>query len=189
MEKERVIGLGILDQPMHRAQNICFGGLTHGVLLVIGQNNHVLPRIAEVSIEVCRHVFDVVDTASELSPLAEVVDTDQKSFAPSRAVGVLKAVTLRSAVAEGLHGLWRWRWSIVVSLDEGIGIDGWKACYRSMIVFEGNWTFARTWSSSVLLASVRRRLSVTVSGLRWGLHPTVVSMYTPSWFLTPLFTC
>lgn len=184
MEKERVVGLGILDQPMHRAQNICFGRLAHGILLVIGQNNHVFPRIAEVSIKVRRHVLDVVDTASELSPLTEVVDTNQKSFAPTRAVGVLKAVTLRSAMAKGLHGLGRWRWGVVVSLDVGIGIDGRKAWCTSMIVFKGKRTFDRTWSSSVLWASVRRRLSVTVSGLRWGLHPTVISMNSPAWVLT-----
>lgn len=127
MEEERVVWLCILDQPMHRAQDVCLGRLAHGILLIIGQDDHVLPRVAEVAIEVCRHILDVIDTASELPPLTKVVDADQKSFAPSRAIGVLKAVTLRGAVAEGLHGLGRRRRGIGVSLDVGVGINGRKA--------------------------------------------------------------
>lgn len=127
MEEEGVVGLGILDQPMHRAQDVCLGRLAHGILLIIGQDDHVLPRVAEVAIEVSRHVLDVIDAASKLPSLTEVVDTNQKGFAPSRAIGVLKAVTLRGAVAEGLHGLGRWRRGIGVSLDVGVGINGRKA--------------------------------------------------------------
>ena len=36
VKEERIIRSGILDQPMHGSQDVLFGGLTHGVLLVIG---------------------------------------------------------------------------------------------------------------------------------------------------------
>ena len=112
---------------MHRTQNIGLGRLAHGILLIVGQDDHVLPRIAEIAIEVCRHVLDVIDAPAELPSLTKVVDADEKGFAPPRAVGILKAVALRGAVAEGLHGLGRWRRGIGVSLDVGVGIDGRQA--------------------------------------------------------------
>ena len=119
---------------MHGAQDILLGGLTHRVLLIIGQDNHVLPRVAEVTVEICGHVFDVVDAASKLAPLTKIVDADQEGFAPPCAIGVLEAVALRGTVAESLHGLRRWRWGVVVSLDVGVGIDGRKACYMLKLI-------------------------------------------------------
>ena len=49
---------------MHRTKDIRLGRLTHWILLIIRQNNHIFPRIAKIPIQVCRHVFDVVDTPS-----------------------------------------------------------------------------------------------------------------------------
>lgn len=124
VEEERIIRFRVLDQPMHSSQDVLLGWLTHRVLLVVGQDNHILPCVSKIAVEVCRHVLDVIDATSKLAPLAKVVDAYQQSLASPCAVGVLEAVTLRGTVAKGLHGLWRWRWGIWVALNEGIGVDG-----------------------------------------------------------------
>lgn len=77
VEEERVIGSGVLNKPVHGAQNVLLGGLTHGVLLVVCQGDHVLALVAESLHEVVGHVFYIVDTASELTLLSKVVDTNQ----------------------------------------------------------------------------------------------------------------
>ncbi len=78
VEKEGVIGTGVFDKPVHGAEDVGFGGLGHGVLLVVGQDYHVFASIAEVLVKVGGHVLDVIDAASQLAPLAEVVDADQQ---------------------------------------------------------------------------------------------------------------
>ena len=127
MEEQRVVRLRIFDQPVHGAQDVRLGRLAHGVLLVVGQDDHVLARVAEVLVEVGAHVLDVVDAAAQLAALAEVVDADEQRLAPARAAAVLEAVALRRALAEGLHGLRRGRGRAVVTLDVGIGVDGRQA--------------------------------------------------------------
>lgn len=72
--------------------------------------------------------------------------------------------SLGSASAEALHGLWRWRRSIVISMHVCVGIDGRK-----------------TWTPSVLGSSVGRRGAVAVAWLWWGLEQHSVSL--PSFFL------
>ena len=64
MEKEGVVGLCIFDQPVHGTQDVLFRRLAHRVLLVICKDDHILPRVAKVAVEVCRHILDVIDTAS-----------------------------------------------------------------------------------------------------------------------------
>jgi hypothetical protein len=90
VEEERVVGASILDQPMHGPQDVLFRRLAHGVLLVIGENHHVLPLVAEVLHEVSRHVPDIVDTSPELTALVEIVDANQQCFPASRALRVLE---------------------------------------------------------------------------------------------------
>lgn len=76
MEEQRVIGTRILDQPVHSPKNVCLCWLAHWVLLVISQEHHVLASIAEVLVQVGRHVLDIVDTSAQLTFLAEVIDTN-----------------------------------------------------------------------------------------------------------------
>lgn len=64
MEKERVVALRILDQPVHRSEEILLRRLAHGILLVVGQDDHVFSLVTEVFDEVARHVPDIVDAAS-----------------------------------------------------------------------------------------------------------------------------
>jgi hypothetical protein len=47
------------------------------MLLVIGENNHVLPPIPVSLMEESRHVSDVVDASAELIRLSDIVDSDQ----------------------------------------------------------------------------------------------------------------
>ena len=64
-----------------------------------------------IILEVRRQVLDIIDTASELSFLAEVVDSYEKRFATACTRRILEAVALRSAVAEYLVSLRRGRGS------------------------------------------------------------------------------
>ena len=64
MEKQRVVGLRIFDQPVHGTQYVLFRRLTHRILLVICKDDHILPRVSKVAVEICRHILDVIDTAS-----------------------------------------------------------------------------------------------------------------------------
>ena len=85
---------------MHRSQYVLLCRLAHGILLIIGQDDHVLSRIAEIAVEVSRHVLHVVDASSQLSSLPEVIDTNQQSLPSSGTIGVLVIVSLRCAIAE-----------------------------------------------------------------------------------------
>lgn len=85
---------------MHRSQYVLLCRLAHGILLIIRQDDHVFSRIAEVTVEVGRHVLHVVDASSQLSPLPEVIDANQQSLPSSGTIGVLVTVSLRCATAE-----------------------------------------------------------------------------------------
>ena len=104
----------ILDQPVHRSENVCLGWLTHGVLLVVCERDHVLPLVAEELVEICAHVLDVVDATSQLPTLAKVVDTNQQRFPPPVACRVLERVAVGGAVAEVLCAAGRWWRPLVV---------------------------------------------------------------------------
>ena len=101
MEEQRVIGTRILDQPVHSPKNICLGRLAHWVLLIISQEDHVLASIAEVLVQVGRHVLHIVDTSAQLTFLAKVIDANQQGLSLACTAGVLEAVALGSAVTEG----------------------------------------------------------------------------------------
>jgi hypothetical protein len=85
MEEQRVVGLSILDQPVHSSKNVDLCRLAHGVLLVIGQKYHILTGIAKVLVQICRHVLDVVDASAKLALLAKVVDSNQQRLSFARA--------------------------------------------------------------------------------------------------------
>ena len=122
MKEERVVRPSILDEPMHGAQDVLFCRLAHWILLVVGEDDHILTFVAEVFDEVGRHVPNIVDTASELSTLAKVVDADEEGFPPSGAKGVLERVVLGGAVAEVLRRGRGWRGSAVVSMHVRIRV-------------------------------------------------------------------
>jgi len=123
MEEERVIGLGVLDEPMHCSEYILFVRLTHRILLVVRQENHVFSRVSKITIQVCRHILYIINAPSQLTPLTKVVDTDKQGFPSSCAVRVLEIVSLRGAGTEPLLALGRrWR-SVMVPLVVGIRVD------------------------------------------------------------------
>ena len=110
VEEEGVVGLGVFDQPVHGAQDVGLGRLGHGVVLVVGQDDHVFSGVPEALVEVCGHVFDVVDAAAQLAALPKVVYSDQESFSPASAVTVLKGVAIGSSMTELLRcRAWNWR--------------------------------------------------------------------------------
>jgi hypothetical protein len=102
--------------------------LAHGVLLVVGQDHHVLALVAEVLVQVAAHVLDVVDAAAQLALLAKVVDADEQGFPAAGAVGVLEGVATWRALTEVLGLARRRRGRGVVSLDVSITVDGWEGC-------------------------------------------------------------
>lgn len=105
VEEERIVGLGVLDQPLHRAQDIVFGGLQDGVGLVVGQDDHVLTLVVVAVHQERRDILDIVDAALELVGGAKVVDADQQGLALSGALTVLEGIICGCAVAELLLAL------------------------------------------------------------------------------------
>lgn len=69
--------LRIFDQPVHCTQHIRLGRNAHGILLVVGENNHVLPPIPVSLMEENGHVSDIVDASAKLIRLSDIVDSDQ----------------------------------------------------------------------------------------------------------------
>ena len=109
VEEESIVWLRVADQPFHGLLHVLLGRNLARVLLIIRQDNHVLPLVAIALVEEPRHVGDVVDAAAQLALLAKVVDADEESLAATAAVGVLESVALRRAAAEGLRALRRRR--------------------------------------------------------------------------------
>lgn len=107
MDKERVIGLCTLDQPLHGPQHVCLCGHAHRILLIVGEDDHVLPPVAVSLVEKNGHFLDIVNAALQLIGLSEVVDADEKGFATSSTVRVTESVTRRGAIAKALC-LLRW---------------------------------------------------------------------------------
>ena len=85
MEEQRVIGLSVLDQPVHGPKNVGLSRLAHGILLIISQKNHVLTGITKVLVQIGGHVLDIVDTSAQLALLTKVIDSNQKRLSLARA--------------------------------------------------------------------------------------------------------
>lgn len=47
VEEERVVGLSVLNEPVHGAQDVLLSRLAHGILLVVGQSDHVLALVTK----------------------------------------------------------------------------------------------------------------------------------------------
>jgi hypothetical protein len=85
---------------MHSTQYVLFRRLAYRVLLVIGKNDHVLPLVAKVLVQECRHVFDVVDASPQLPSLSKVVYSYQKRLSSPRGVRVLESIILWSTTSK-----------------------------------------------------------------------------------------
>lgn len=107
---------------MHGAQDVLLGRLAHGVLLVICEQDHVLPLVAKVLDQVRGHVADVIDAASQLAALAKVVDADEQGLPAAVALGVLEGIVGRGAVAEML---WGGRWWARTIIRAGVRLVAW----------------------------------------------------------------
>lgn len=86
---------------MHRSQDIRFSRLTHGILLIVREDNHILSGVAEVLIQIGRHIPGIINAPAQLSLLSKVVDPDQQRLSLPCTVGVLKVVAGRRAMTEG----------------------------------------------------------------------------------------
>jgi len=91
--------------------------LAHWILLVVGEDDHVLTLIAKVLAQIRRHIPNIVDASSQLTALAKVVDAYQERFPPAGALGILEGVPLWCSIPKVLRGLW-WRgWSVMISMN------------------------------------------------------------------------
>lgn len=103
MEEQGVIRLRVFHQPMHCPQDVLLRRLAHGILLVVGQDDHIFSGITKVLVQIGGHVFDIVDASSQLPSLAEVVDPDQQSFPPTGTRRILEIIALWGALAKANH--------------------------------------------------------------------------------------
>ena len=87
---------------MHCPQYVGLCRLAHGILLVIGQEYHVLSLVIEMAVKICAHVLYVVDATTKLSTLTKVVDADEESFPASVASRILERVAIWRTVTEAL---------------------------------------------------------------------------------------
>lgn len=85
---------------MHGPKDICLRRLAHGVLLVVGQNDHVFPGVAEVLVQVRGHVPHIVYATAQLPLLTKVIDPDQESLLLAGTIRVLEAISLRRAITK-----------------------------------------------------------------------------------------
>lgn len=105
---------------MHRPQDVSLRRLAHGVLLVVRQQHHVLARVAEVLVQIRRHVLDIVDTTTQLALLPEIVDSNQQGLALTSASRVLETVSLWSSVAERDRISGWWWWTTLMTVRVGV---------------------------------------------------------------------
>ncbi len=100
--------------------------LRHWILLVICQDHHVFSLVAKVFVQVVAHVLDIVDAATELPFLAEVIDANEQSLPSTCTLRVLEIVTGWGAAAELLRILGWWTRCIMVALDVCVLVYGWE---------------------------------------------------------------
>ena len=131
MEEEGVVWPGVLDEPVHRPQNVLFRRLAQRILLVVREYHHVVPLVAEIFCKVCRHVPHVVDASSELAALTKVVDANEKSFPPAAAVRVPVPIAGRCAIGKLLERHRRGRRGVVVPVNERVRVCR-GHCYRNV---------------------------------------------------------
>lgn len=101
---------------MHGAQDVLLGGLAHGVLLVVGKEDHVLPLVAKVLDQVRGHVAHVIDAAPQLAALAKVVDTDEEGLPAPVTLRVLERIVAGGAGAKVLGRGWGWTRCVAVRI-------------------------------------------------------------------------
>ena len=91
-------------------------------MLVVCQDDHILPRIAKVAVEVIRHILDIIDTPSEFRLLSEIVDPYQERLTPSCTIRVLILVIHIRARIEVVWSRRRWSWGMIIAVDKGVRV-------------------------------------------------------------------
>lgn len=159
---------------MHSAQDVLLGRLTHRVLLVVGEQDHVLPLVSKVLNQVRGHVAHVIDAASQLAALAEVVDANEQGLPAAIALRVLECIVGGGAGAKVLWGGWGWARSMAVIRVRvryvcvaSILLEG-GVCPRGLVPVCSDGEEQLTWTA--VLALGRRVVAVLL--LRWGLWNT-----------------
>src|SRR6266496_5391320 len=58
MEKQIIVWLSTLDKPVHGTEDICSGWMSCGILLIVCENNHIVPPKVISRIHELRHISD-----------------------------------------------------------------------------------------------------------------------------------
>lgn len=66
MKEERIVWSSILNQPLHSADHVGLGRVHHRVLLVVGQDDHILALVIVTLNQEVGHVVNVVDATTKL---------------------------------------------------------------------------------------------------------------------------
>lgn len=109
VDEQRIVRLGVLDEPLHGAYYVRLGGDAHRIPLVIGENDHVLTLVPVPPSQEVGHVSNIIDTAFECIGLPCVVDPDQQSPAATGTIRVLEPV-VRGSTSTKLLRIMGWGW-------------------------------------------------------------------------------
>lgn len=108
---------------MHGCQDVVLQGLALGVLLVVRQDNHVVPLVLKPFVQEPRHVLDIIDAPSQLALLPKVIDADEQRLPLPRAIAVRERIVAARNTEAGLAG-GRWRRGARDAADVGVLISG-----------------------------------------------------------------
>lgn len=100
VKEESIIGLSVRHKPTHSPNDVLSGRNHDWILLIIGQQNHVLSLVAIALYQESRNIVYVVDTSSQLAFLVKVVDADEKCLATTSTSGVLESIAFGGSMTE-----------------------------------------------------------------------------------------
>ena len=92
VDEERIVWLSISDEPMHGTQDVGLGRYTHGILLIVRQNDHILAAIPVSLMQEGGHVGYIVDTTVQFVGLTKIVDPDEQRLSAPSTCRVLKLI-------------------------------------------------------------------------------------------------
>ena len=179
---------------MHCSKNVGLVRLTHGILLIISQDDHIFSRISKVLVQVRGHVLDIVDASSELSSLVEVINANQKCLSLASTRGILIIIARRCPTTKTVLSLrWGW-WSIVIALGISVCADRWQSrslatmtpvairCRRISTVLLRRWLLRVSAVEYIILEVFTDRVRVAIWRL-WGRCTLIATLWGIIWLL------
>lgn len=82
VEEKGILGLCVLDEPLHPVPDVGRSGSLVLVDLIIGQHDRVLVPETVVAIQKPKHVARIVDAPEKLVGITKVVDSNEQCLLP-----------------------------------------------------------------------------------------------------------